>query len=144
MCTSCLQYYSIPYVHIMSTILLNAICAYNVYNTFNQFRSNCNQCAHNVYITFRSNSYHCAQYEYNSIWDSNQLKETQRDSKQLKVTQSHSRRPKETKNESKRLKATQSSSKRLKETLIVYNIVVKDFKRILNLVVFGNKDTPKW
>ena len=49
LCTSCLQYYSIPFVHIMSTIhsdqilinghimstiLLNTICAHNVYNTF--------------------------------------------------------------------------------------------------------------
>ena len=40
LCTSCLQYYSIPFVHIMSTIHSDQ---------------------------FRSNSYQCAHYEHNSV-----------------------------------------------------------------------------
>ena len=42
LCTSWLQYYSILFVHKMST--------------YNTFRSNSDQCAHHVYNTFRSNS----------------------------------------------------------------------------------------
>ena len=111
----------------MSTINLDQLwsnsdqCAHYVYNTFRSNADQCTSCLH--YITFRSNSYQCAHYEHNSI------KETNSNSKRLKATQIYS----------KQLNATQSYSKRLKETLI-HNLVVKDFKRILNLVYLHFKD----
>ena len=97
-----------------------------------QFRSNSDQCGHYVYSTFWSNFDQCAHHQ--RLSDSKTLKAIQIDSEPLKATQSDSRR----------LKATQSDSKQLKETLF-HNLVVKDFKRILNLVyqVISNQQVEK-
>ena len=138
------QLKSAPFVHIMSTIHSD------------QFRSNSNQCGHhvsNMYILINSDQIPinvwtlCLQYilinvDIMSTVHSDQISinvhiisdlATQRHSKQFKSTQSHSKRLKATQGVSRRLKATQSDSKHLKETLF-HNLVVKDFKRILNLV----------
>ena len=76
LCASCLQQYSIPYVHIMSTIVFNTICAHHVYNSI-QYHL-CTSCLQyysilfvykmsTIHSEFRSNSDQCAHHGYNSI-----------------------------------------------------------------------------
>ena len=115
LCTKCLQYYLIPFVHIMSTIqsdqiLINVLIMSMIHS--DKIDNN------NVYImstiAFENQSNSSDSKRPKAIQsNSKRLTVTQSDSKQLNTTQCDSKQLRETQRDSKRLKDTQKHSKRL-------------------------------